>query len=189
MRWLGWVLLVLGMALAEPPANPSGSTPEAPPAASSDTQGTEVPMGVLLKRLDEARGVWAYFPRLEDEALAQALWKRARQGKGLVLLFPVEEIHNPLSYSNTFFLGKLVWPNTRVRHGVLRDKGDQAIVLVDQEVYLVGEKVIRVSEDKRASYTGWWQRAWAYARDYDALNFARKIYLQPRKELGLDKQP
>lgn len=108
MRWLGWVLLVLGMALAEPPS-PGGSTPEAPPAASSDTQGTEVPMRVLLKRLDEARGVWAFFPRLEEEALAQALWKRARQGKGLVLLFPVEEIHNPLSYSNTFFLGKLVW--------------------------------------------------------------------------------
>ncbi len=92
----------------------------------------EVEEGAFLKLLENhPKGLWAFFPALEDEKVAEALRRRAMKGRPLVLLFPEAEVHNPVSYSNTFFLGQLVWRNVRVKHLSLKTTGEEPIYILE----------------------------------------------------------
>jgi hypothetical protein len=194
MRWLLLALLlgfVPGVQGFSPP--PSQLTPQdqgkgeavqALPPEAAPEEGVKVAKGDLLKLIDRAEALWGYFPTLEDLEVARALRFRALKGKPLTLLFPVEDIHNPVSYSNTFFLGQLVWKNVAVKHGVFKEKGEDAVLILDKEVYLLRDgEALRLKPERAAAYIAWWREAWKRARKYDALNYARDIYMAPRRQL------
>ncbi len=175
VRWLlVCAALVLGAARGqEAPVPP----PEGQPAVE------EVEEGAFLKLLENhPKGLWAFFPALEDEKVAEALRRRAMKGRPLVLLFPEAEVHNPVSYSNTFFLGQLVWRNVRVKHLSLKTTGEEPIYILEGVGVFVGRR--KVPEKEAGTYIAWWQQAWRGGKSYDPLRFARDIYLEPRRARG-----
>lgn len=171
-RFLLPLLLLAAFALGQ----------ESPGAPSS---GEVVDKGVLVKLLEaHPKSIWAYFPALEDREVAEALWRRMLKGRPLVLLLPDEEIHNPLSYSNTFFLGQLLYRNVQVRHLrlPLEARGDDPIYILEGEGVYVGTK--KVPKEEEGTYLVWWRRAWKAAKAYDPLRYARDLYMKPRREAG-----
>lgn len=151
-------------------------------SAGANPQGEGDPVLSLIRR---AETLWAYFPLLTDQAAAEELVARVRQGKQTLILFAQEDLQRHNSYSLYLYLLQIRHPNLEVRFARIQNPGEEAILIGrtgrGKEV-LLGKRAASEEEGERASR--WWGQAWRRSTRGDPLEVARRIFLGGEPRIG-----
>lgn len=163
-----------------------GFAQEAPP---QDAPGRNLEWKEVAVLLEEEKGtVWAYLPLLIERPLAEALRRRVELRLPTVLLFPLEALEDPDSYSAYFFYAQMFRPNLKV--GLLRlqgeRKGKESILLLQrkgkQEVFLVDRELGVRRADQPERFFAWWRASWERREKVDPLAHAREAFMRGVRE-------
>lgn len=170
------------LSLAIPLALALAQTPSASPPPTSTPEERRVEWKEVAQVLEEERGtIWGYIPYFLQRPLAEALRRRVELGRPTVLLFPLEDLEDPDSYSAYFFYSQIFRSNLKARLIRLTgpQKGGEAVLLTGkQRVFLIDRELGVKEADRPERFFLWWRAAWERTEKVDPVEHARRAFMR-----------